>query len=189
MDTLLPCLISTDKSSLRVFVVLFISSITEFSHISNQFLLLGNREQLDPIARSVNKHSKVPIWHFGTAVLALLGFRQSINLILWNSHSSSDCHFDLFTAEGHAVFINRPDPGGRQLGFVFLVVDLLQGRFGQLFQLFVACNFSPLSVRSGYPEDPFAWASAECHSARRRIPGRRSRSAAQQAHKPSIKPW
>ena len=54
---------------------------------------------------------------------------------------SSNCHFNLFTAEGHAVFINRPDPGGRQLGFVFLIVDLLQGRLGQLFQLFVAAIF------------------------------------------------
>ena len=55
--------------------------------------------------------------------------------------SSPDCHLDLFAAEGHAVFINRPDPGGRQLGLVFLVVDLPQGRLGQLFQLFVAAIF------------------------------------------------
>ena len=62
-------------------------------------------------------------------------------LALWNSLPSSDCHFDLFTAEVHTVFINRPDPGGRQLGLVFLVVDLLQGRLGQLFQLLIAAIF------------------------------------------------
>ena len=84
MDTLLPCLISTDKSSLRVFVVLFISSITEFSHISNQFLLLGNREQLDPIGsfrQQAFQSANLALWN---RRVGTLGFRQSINLILWN---------------------------------------------------------------------------------------------------------
>ena len=36
MDSLLPCLISTDKSFLRVFVVLFISSIRRYPNIAEE---------------------------------------------------------------------------------------------------------------------------------------------------------
>ena len=36
MDSLLPCLISTDKSSLRVFVVLFISAIRRYPNMAEE---------------------------------------------------------------------------------------------------------------------------------------------------------
>ena len=64
-------------------VVLFISSITEFSHISNQFLLLGNREQLDPIGsfrQQAFQSANLALWN---RRVGTLGFRQGINLILW----------------------------------------------------------------------------------------------------------